>query len=494
MKKSIKRIIVLFLCTAMLFSVIACAADPDDSGTQTPQQPAPQAPDSGTDTGTGGTEPDTPQANLSKAPEDMTAEDWETLRLEHRTLNLNLFKALFSDELWDWILADFQELHPNWTIIDERFDVFEATVLQAELLMGTPRTFSVSNWEFTGHRQLAEGVLLPVDPILNSPAFDDPGLTVRDTIHPGTPMTIMNGENYSVPYRFSADGFWYNVDMFEEHGWEEPQTWNEFLELSNKIQEAGIVPLMFTATFAPYPFTMLMYPRGAVLGGYDWAIALRNLDYDAWNSATTRRMVEDFVSLREHGVFNDDVLGTDYLMAQQLFFEGQAAMVLSGTWLEVEMMEVIPEGFRFAFMPAPVKQNRSDPAFVVSSPMGWGLYRNSGQELEGMQFIRYAVSERVLTKYAEIDGHSTLFSTQVDLSRADLSPAAWTIYHTMNRPDIVSIPNDLISLASGPYFDFCNGVVGILAGNETLDNLIPTAANAMREARNDPDFVFVEQE
>ena len=48
---------------------------------------------------------------------------------------------------------------------------------------------------------------------------------------------------YAVPYVANAAGILYNKDMFEEHGWTIPETWDEFLALCDKIEAAGIQPL-----------------------------------------------------------------------------------------------------------------------------------------------------------------------------------------------------------------------------------------------------------
>ncbi len=50
---------------------------------------------------------------------------------------------------------------------------------------------------------------------------------------------------YAVPYMANAAGILYNRDMFEEHGWSIPTTWDEFIALCDTIQAAGIQPLYF---------------------------------------------------------------------------------------------------------------------------------------------------------------------------------------------------------------------------------------------------------
>ena len=50
---------------------------------------------------------------------------------------------------------------------------------------------------------------------------------------------------YAVPYVGNAAGVLYNREMFEEHGWEIPTTWSEFMSLCEEIQSEGILPLYF---------------------------------------------------------------------------------------------------------------------------------------------------------------------------------------------------------------------------------------------------------
>ena len=50
---------------------------------------------------------------------------------------------------------------------------------------------------------------------------------------------------YGLPYAANAAGILYNKDMFEQHGWETPETWDEFTALCEQIQSEGVQPLDF---------------------------------------------------------------------------------------------------------------------------------------------------------------------------------------------------------------------------------------------------------
>ena len=50
---------------------------------------------------------------------------------------------------------------------------------------------------------------------------------------------------FGVPYVANAAGVLYNREMFKEHGWEIPESWDEFMTLCEDIKAAGIQPLYF---------------------------------------------------------------------------------------------------------------------------------------------------------------------------------------------------------------------------------------------------------
>ena len=50
---------------------------------------------------------------------------------------------------------------------------------------------------------------------------------------------------YGVPYVANAAGVLYNRQMFQEHGWQIPKTWDELMQLCEDIKNAGIQPFYF---------------------------------------------------------------------------------------------------------------------------------------------------------------------------------------------------------------------------------------------------------
>ncbi len=87
-----------------------------------------------------------------------------------------------------------------------------------------------------------------VDADILADVSDYPGLAdIKDSyvdILEALEITPKEG-TYGVPYVANAAGILYNKDMFEEHGWEIPETWSELIDLCEEIQSEGILPFYF---------------------------------------------------------------------------------------------------------------------------------------------------------------------------------------------------------------------------------------------------------
>lgn len=90
--------------------------------------------------------------------------------------------------------------------------------------------------------------------LLDAPSWDDPDVTVGETLTPGVVETgSYDGKMLELRYVNTAKGLWYSESLFEEYGWEVPTTWDDFLALGEEAKAEGI------ALFA-YPGQVISYP------------------------------------------------------------------------------------------------------------------------------------------------------------------------------------------------------------------------------------------
>lgn len=441
----------------------------------------------GTKNGGSGTEQSVTAAKTEASSTQAEVDEWDKMKTEEHQLDITLIPSYLTDELWTELLDGFQKDHPKWKITREN-NPEAGKQDQAKILAGNaPAFFQGDPQNFTSHQALNAGVLADVEDLLNAPAYDTEGKTVLETMLPGFDKVLTkDGQRYLFCARYGTNGIWINKKMFSENGWTAPKTWDEFTALCDQIKAKNITPLMFTGTFAPYPFNMLLYPMACDIGdGQQTARDLANLVPGAWNAPPMKTALERFVQMYDRGYFTKDVLGTDYLQAQVLFFQGKSAMLLGGSWLEGEMKDQIPQGFEFEFIPAPGVDSAEKDRMVAMFTVGFLFSKDAKQEKEAKELVRYWFSTKFMKSYSEKYGEPTITQNQVQLDESKYSKAAWSIKKALDDPKVKTISLNLTSWYPSVTKVFSEGAIGIIAGNEKIDSLLQKAEAEAEKVRND---------
>lgn len=143
---------------------------------------------------------------------------------------------------------------------------------------------------------------------------------------------------YGVPYAANAAGVLYNRDMFEEHGWEIPTTWDEFIALCEEIQSQGILPLEFGfldkwTCLAPWNALAVDLAPADVCKQVNRGETTFTQEY--------REAAEKYIQLMEYGP--DDPVAYSYNDACTAFARGEAAMYPIGSYAVPQILSVNPE-------------------------------------------------------------------------------------------------------------------------------------------------------
>jgi raffinose/stachyose/melibiose transport system substrate-binding protein len=158
---------------------------------------------------------------------------------------------------------------------------------------------------------------------------------------------------YAVPTELSTQVLFYNAGLFDELGITPPTTWDEFLAASEALNAAGVAPVAVTGLFQPY---MGMWSDNLWLRTVGWDTANAVLANGEGNITDDPGFLEGLQLLqdfRDADGFISGFEGTDFTPAQAQFFQGQAGMILMGSWLVGEMRDVIPADFEIGVLPFP---------------------------------------------------------------------------------------------------------------------------------------------
>ena len=143
---------------------------------------------------------------------------------------------------------------------------------------------------------------------------------------------------YGVPYVANAAGILYNKDMFEEHGWQIPESWDELIDLCQEIQSEGILPFYFG--FRDTWTCLAPWNSLAV----DLAPADTCKQVNAGETTFTdeyRETAEKCMELVSYGP--DDPFAYGYNDACTAFANGESAMYPIGSYAVPQILSVNPD-------------------------------------------------------------------------------------------------------------------------------------------------------
>lgn len=143
---------------------------------------------------------------------------------------------------------------------------------------------------------------------------------------------------YGVPYVANAAGILYNREMFKEHGWQIPTTWEELVTLCETIQSEGILPFYFGFKDT---WTCLA-PWNAL--AVDLAPSDVCKQVNAGNTTFTgeyREIAEKMLELLNYGEEGPFAYG--YNDACTAFANGESAMYTIGSYAVPQIQSVNPD-------------------------------------------------------------------------------------------------------------------------------------------------------
>ncbi|WP_339183978.1 extracellular solute-binding protein [Oceanobacillus sp. FSL W7-1293] len=135
---------------------------------------------------------------------------------------------------------------------------------------------------------------------------------------------------YALPVEMNIEGFWYNKQIFEEQGLDIPETWDELLEVSETLENAGVQPFS-VAGKERWPITR--YINGYIIRYYG-TDAMERVSNGELNM-TDEGFIEAAQTIQDmgdKGYFGQGVNTVDADTALDSFLQGNAAMYYSGSW------------------------------------------------------------------------------------------------------------------------------------------------------------------
>ncbi|WP_158318425.1 ABC transporter substrate-binding protein [Alkalihalobacillus hemicellulosilyticus] len=163
-------------------------------------------------------------------------------------------------------------------------------------------------------------------------AFTDIG--IYDQLNTGVVELLnrLSGERglYAIPVELNIEGFWFNQEIFDEHGLEIPTTWDELMEISDVLLENGVQPFA-VAGQERWPITRFINGYVIRTYGVDAMDRVANGELDITDDGFVEA-AEVVQEMSDRGYFGQGVNTIDYDTASDIFLQGNAAMYYMGSW------------------------------------------------------------------------------------------------------------------------------------------------------------------
>lgn len=180
---------------------------------------------------------------------------------------------------------------------------------------------------------------------------------------------------------FSCSGVFWNEELFAEAGiYSFPETWEEFWEVCDRLEEHGITPLaLHTEGTAWAP---MLFATAELADSEKGAEFMKQLYPETYSNESGTHLAETLKRLFSYTT--QDAVHNDFDVSYDNFFSGQAAMIPNGYWMMDQIPEKWREKVRFSAFPG----NK-----LISSPetFGWSIVSSYDDEVKegAVEFLKF---------------------------------------------------------------------------------------------------------
>lgn len=271
-----------------------------------------------------------------------------------------------------------------------------------------------------------------------------------------------DGKIYAVPTNFAAALVFYNTEMFEAAGVEVPTTFTEWIEVCEKLKNAGYTPISCSAGTA-WCLSMIAGYLCDRAGGPDNLKGVNEGTLD-WTSESFITAGEKLVELSKY--FQETAAGDSNDQATAAFYNEEAAMLVQGSWAIGQMNGANPEFEKkcgvFNF---PAIEGGADPHRMIVKTDNLIMSSTTKHKDACIALMKYFTDETAQKYTAEVGGKIPIINVDFDKEKAP-SQLSYVMKILEQSTGTLGFYNEsLASVEAGDVFD--NAMVDLFLGSLT---------------------------
>ena len=216
-------------------------------------------------------------------------------------------------------------------------------------------------------------------------------------------LAAYEGRNWRLPYSLSYYGLYVRTDIFEEQGLAYPTTWDELMDVCEKLKAAGITPFALPDKTFVYQRMERMMSYMAEDDSEFKQIAAGELA--AQDSEVLKAYAEASLQLAEN--MTVESLGAEYTESYQQLLAGQAAMTINGQWSLTTLKDYDPD-VKIALIPLPNPLGESK--VVISIDTSFCISSSTKHPDECLKFLDFLSQPENAQTYTDIEGSPNVVS------------------------------------------------------------------------------------
>ncbi len=279
----------------------------------------------------------------------------------------------------------------------------------------------------------------------------------------------VGGKEYGVPYSALFQGVLYNRAVFEKYGLKPPATYDELMAVAKTLKSKGVVP--FATHFADNwnigNITMQFAMSEVFSENPAWGTDLYAGKASFEKSEGYRRVFEHVKDLYEN-TWND-TYRIDFTEATNRFAKGEAAMFVTGTWINRNLKEF--PSFDYGIFPFPGK--KAGARLIFEPNHTWAIAATTANPDAAKEVLKAILADKGLAK-TFVD-EAGAYSLLLGVTPSEPYPCDRDIdsFKAANRIVDVSVGNNQIKWAYQE--EYSRYITEWLLGKKTLDEALSAA-------------------
>ena len=260
---------------------------------------------------------------------------------------------------------------------------------------------------------------------------------------------------YVMPWNDGVTGIVYNANMFDEYGWEIPTTVAELVALCGEIKadtNNTVKPFVYPGQYANYWEFIgnVWWAQYEGIDNFNYFFTYENRDVFSQQGRLKALQAFESLSLRENGTDPDlecnAVIGSlsmNHIEAQMSFLNGEAAMIPNGSWIETEIKESMPDGFRIKMMKTPYIDTKHKVDMNWTSAGDFICIPKDAKHKEGAKkFIAFMCTDENLQMYSSYTNTMRPFrydTTEVKKNLSEFGKGVFDIWGDENSTNLYEV-------------------------------------------------------